>query len=158
MSPASAGVVSDLVVGVDDPEAGRVDVGVQQRVGHPGEHGQVVLQDVVLLNSILKEEGKSLDTVCNILLNQKVHDIVECASSVVGVVNGIASDIAGVHVSSDVEVDRIPLTRKSIECSTFYANLPSNPESLSNTRQLSVADSCFHQPLVLVLGTDEKTF
>ena len=73
-------------------------------------------------------------------------------------VDRVASHVAGVHVSSDVEVDGIPLTHKKIRCSTFNVNLPPNPESLSNTRQLSVADSCFHQTLVLVLGTDEKTF
>ena len=32
------------------------------------------------------------------------------ASSVVGMVDSIASDVACVHISSDVEVDRIPKT------------------------------------------------
>ena len=149
--------MTELVVGVDDPETCRIDVGVEKGVGHPGEDGEVVLDDVVHLDSVLQEECEALDVVGNVVLNGGVGDVVKGAGSVVRVVDGVASHVAGVHVSSDVEVDRIPLRRKSIECSTFYAILPSNPESLSNTRQLSVTDSCFHQPLVLVLGTDEKT-
>ena len=149
--------MTELVVGVDDPETCRVDVGVEKGVGHPGEDGEVVLDDVVHLDTVLQEECEALDVVGNVVLNSGVGDVVKCAGSVVRVVDRVASHVAGVHVSSDVEVDGIPLTRKSIECSTFYANLPSNPESLSNTRQLSVTDSCFHKPLVLVLGTEEKT-
>ena len=150
--------MTELVVGVDDPETCGVDVRVEKRVGHPGEDGEVVLDDVVHLDSVLEEKCEALDVVGNVVLNGGVGDVVKCAGSVVRVVDRVASHVAGVHVSSDVEVDGIPLTHKSIECSTFYANLPSNPESLSNTRQLSVTDSCFHQPLVLVLGTEEKTF
>ena len=149
--------MTELVVGVDDPETCRIDVGVEKGVGHPGEDGEVVLDDVVHLDSVLQEECEALDVVGNVVLNGGVGDVVKCAGSVVRVVDRVASHVAGVHVSSDVEVDGIPLTCKSIECSTFYANLPSNPESLSNTCQLSVTDSCFYKPLVLVLGTEEKT-
>ena len=43
VSSSSTGVMTELVVRVDDPEAGRVDVRVQQGVGHPREYGKVVL-------------------------------------------------------------------------------------------------------------------
>ena len=33
------------------------------------------------------------------------------ASSVVGMVDSVASDVACVHISSDVEVDRVPGTK-----------------------------------------------
>ena len=148
--------MTELVVGVHDPETRGVDVGVEKGVGHPGEDSEVVLDDVVHLDSVLQEECEALDVVGNVVLNGGVGDVVKGAGSVVRVVDRVASHVAGVHVSSDVEVDRIPLRRKSIEFSTIYANLPSNPEGLSNTRQLSVADSCFNKPLVLVLGTEKK--
>ena len=64
-----AGVVAELVVRIDNPEAGRVDIGVEQGVGHPCEDGQVVLDLVVHLNTIFKEEGETLDVVGNIVFN-----------------------------------------------------------------------------------------
>ena len=64
--------MSPLVVRVDNPEAGWVDVRVKQRIGHSGEHGQIVLKNVVLLNTILNEERKSFDIVDNIVLHKKV--------------------------------------------------------------------------------------
>ena len=54
MSPPSTGIVAELVVWVDDPEAGGVDVGVEKGVGHPGEDGQVVLESVECLHSVLQ--------------------------------------------------------------------------------------------------------
>ena len=157
MGSSSTGVVSDLIIWIDNPETGWVDVRIEQAVRHPCEDSKIVLDDVVHLYSILQEKSETLDVESNIVLHNGIADIMEGAGSVVRVMDGITPDIAGVHISSDVEVDGIPLTCKSIERSTFYANLPSNPESLSNTCQLSVTDSCFHQPLVLVLGTEEKT-
>ena len=97
------------------------------------------MQDVVLLNSVLEEEGESLDAVCNILLNQKVHDVVECASSVVGVVNGIATHIAGAHVARNMEVDGVA----------------TNPEGLTHVCELSVFNPGLNNKLVLVLGADD---
>ena len=45
--------MTELVVGVDDPETCGVDVGVEKGVGHPGEDGEVVLDDVVHLDPVL---------------------------------------------------------------------------------------------------------
>ena len=78
------------------------------------------------------------------------------ASSVVGMVDCIASDVACVHISSDVEVDWVPGTK--IEEISYFENPPSNSECLSHTGQLSVADSCLHKSLVLVLGTENVMF
>ena len=78
------------------------------------------------------------------------------ASSVVGMVDSIASDVACVHISSDVEVDWIP--GKKIEEISYFENSPSDPEGLSHTGQLSVADSCLHKSLILVLGTENVMF
>ena len=36
-----------------------------------------------------------------------------------------------------------------------FANAPSNSERLSHTGKLSVADSCLHKSLILVLGTEK---
>ena len=104
--------MTELVVGVDDPETCRIDVGVEKGVGHPGEDGEVVLDDVVHLDSVLQEECEALDVVGNVVLNGGVGDVVKGAGSVVRVVDRVASHVAGVHVSSDVEVDGIPVTHK----------------------------------------------
>ena len=104
--------MTELVVGVHDPETCGVDVGVEKRVGHPGEDSEVVLDDVVHLDTVLKEEGEALDVVGNIVLDSGIGDVVKGAGSVVRVVDRVASHVAGVHVSSDVEVDGIPGTHK----------------------------------------------
>ena len=78
------------------------------------------------------------------------------ASSVVGMVDSVASDVACVHISSDVEVDWVPGTK--IEEISYFENSPSNSEGLSHTGKLSVADSCLHKSLVLVLGTENVMF
>ena len=74
------------------------------------------------------------------------------ACSVVGMVDSIASDVACVHISSDMEVDWIPGTK--IEETFFCGNSPSDPKRLSHTGKLSVADSCLYKSLILVLGTE----
>ena len=56
VSSSSTGIVSPLVVGVNYPEGSRVDIRVQQGVGHPGEDSQIVLHSVVLLNTIFNKE------------------------------------------------------------------------------------------------------
>ena len=104
--------MTELVVGVHDPETCGVDVRVEKGVGHPGEDGEVVLDDVVHLDTILEEECEPLDVVGNVVLNGGIGDVVKCAGSVVRVVDRVASHVAGVHVSSDVEVNGIPLTYK----------------------------------------------
>jgi hypothetical protein len=97
--------VQELVVGVDNPEACRVDVGVQQGVGHPGEDSKIILDSVVHLNTVFKEVSESLDVVGNVVLHRGVGYVVECAGAVVGVVDGIASNVAGVHNPRDMEVN-----------------------------------------------------
>ena len=119
--------MTELVVGVDNPETCRVDVGVEKGVGHPGEDGEVVLDDVVHLDSVLEEEGEALDVVGNVVLDGGVGDVVKGAGSVVRVVDRVASHVAGVHVSSDVEVNGIPLTHKKISCVAFNAKLTFQP-------------------------------
>ena len=78
------------------------------------------------------------------------------ASSVVGMVDSIASDVACVHISSYVEMDGIP--GKKIGEIPHFEIAPSNPEGLSHTGKLSVADSCLHKSLILVLGTENVMF
>ena len=65
-------VVAEFVVRVDDPETGRIDVRVEEGVGHPGEDGKVVLDDVVHLHSVLEEEREPLDVVCDVVLHSGV--------------------------------------------------------------------------------------
>ena len=110
MGTTSTGIMPEPVPSIDYPEACGVDVGVEKGVGHPGEDGEVVLDDVVHLDSVLEEECEALDVVGNVVLNGGVGDVVKCAGSVVRVVDRVASHVAGVHVSSDVEVNGIPLT------------------------------------------------
>ena len=119
--------MTELVVGVHDPKACRVDIRVEKGVGHPGEDGEVVLDDVVHLDSVLQEECEALDVVGNVVLNGGVGDVVKGAGSVVRVVDRVAPHVAGVHVSSDVEVDGIPVTHKSIECFTSCLKVTSQP-------------------------------
>ena len=61
--------MAEFVVGVDNPETCRIDVRVEERVGHPCEDSQVVLNRVVHFHSVLKEESEPLDVVCNIVLH-----------------------------------------------------------------------------------------
>ena len=61
--------MAEFVVGVDNPETCRIDVRVEEGVRHPREDSQVVLNCIVHFDSILKEESKSLDVVCNIVLH-----------------------------------------------------------------------------------------
>ena len=61
--------MAEFVVGVYNPEACRIDVRVEKRVGHPCEDSQVVLNRVVHFHSVLKEESEPLDVVCNIVLH-----------------------------------------------------------------------------------------
>ena len=109
MGPSRAGVVQKLIVRVNNPETGWVDVRVEKRVGHPCEHSQIVLDGVVHLHPIFEEECQSLDVVGNIVLYNHVRYVVEGASSVVRVVDGISTDVASAHVSRNVKVNRVPL-------------------------------------------------
>ncbi len=56
VSSSSTSIVSPFVVGIDNPEAGWVDVRVKKRVRHSGEHSQIILKNIVFLNTILNEE------------------------------------------------------------------------------------------------------
>jgi len=76
-------VVSISVPRVHNPEAGRVDVGVQQGVGHPCEYGQVVLEGVVQFNSVFEEEGEAFHVEDNVPLNDHVVHAMKSASPVV---------------------------------------------------------------------------
>ena len=64
--------MTELVVGVDNPETCGVDVGIEKGVGHPGEDSEVVLDDVVHLHSVLEEEREPLDVVCDVVLHSGV--------------------------------------------------------------------------------------
>ena len=107
MGAACAGVVPEPVPRVDDPEAGRVDVGLEEAVGHPGEDGEVVLQSVIDLNTVLQEERQALDAVDDVMLDYHVGHVVQRDGAVVGVVDSVAPHVAGVHVARQVEVDRV---------------------------------------------------
>ena len=65
----------------------------------------------------------------------------ESAGSVVGVVDGIAPNIAGVHGARDVEMYRVPeKIRKIIKISEkFVKCLPPYPEGLAYTGKLRIA-------------------
>ena len=139
MGATSTGIVSPLVVGVHNPETGRVDVRIQQGVGHSCENGKIVLQCVVLLNTILNEEGETLDIEDDIVFNQEVGDIMEGAGSVVGMMDSITPHIAVTNVSRKMEVNGVS----------------SNSEGLTSIEELSVLNSGSNQTLVLVFGTDD---
>ena len=57
------------VVGVGDPVAGWCQVIVQQAGALLNKHGQVVLQDVARLDTVLDEEGSSHDVVDDVALH-----------------------------------------------------------------------------------------
>ena len=101
--------MSELVVWIDNPEAGRVNVWVQEGVWHSGEDCKVVLDGVVHLHSILKEKCQTLDVVGNIVFHCGVGDVMESAGSVVWVVDSVTPNIAGVHGSRDMEMYRVPV-------------------------------------------------
>ena len=48
--------MAEFVVGVDNPEACRIDVRVEEGVRHTREDCQVVLDCIVHFHSVLKEE------------------------------------------------------------------------------------------------------
>ena len=75
--------MTELVVGVHDPETCRIDVRVEKGVGHPGEDRKVVLDDVVHLDSVLEEECETLDVVGNIVLNYSIVYVMQGTSPIV---------------------------------------------------------------------------
>ena len=64
--------MAEFVVGVDNPETCRIDVRGEERVRHPREDSQVVLNRIVHFHSVLKEESEPLDVVGNIVLDRGV--------------------------------------------------------------------------------------
>ena len=72
MSSSCTTVVPELVVWVNNPEASRVDIWVEQAVGHSCENCKIVLNNIVHLHPILKEECQALDIVGNIVLYSSV--------------------------------------------------------------------------------------
>ena len=139
MGASSNSVVLDDVVGVDDPEGARLNIRVEKTVGLPCEDSQVVLQDVVLLDSVLNEEGEPLDVEHDVVLNKQVVDSVDGAGTVKRLVDGVASDIRSRHIAVDVEVNRVP----------------TNPEGLTNSVELGVTDPGSKKVFVDLLGMDE---
>ena len=88
----------------------------------------------------LQEERETLDVEDDVVLDQQVGDIMKGAGSVVGVVNGISSDIACAHISRKMEMDWVS----------------SNSESLSSIEELCVLNSGSHKSLVFVFRTDNN--
>ena len=64
--------MAEFVVGVDNPKTCRINVRAEERVRHPREDGQVVLNRIVHFDSVLKEESQPLDVVCNIVLHSGI--------------------------------------------------------------------------------------
>ena len=114
VSAARHSVVLDDVVRVDNPETARLNVGVEETVGLPGEDSQVVLHNIVLLHSVLNEERQALHVVGNIMLHHQVVHSVDGAGSVEASVHGVPSDVGAGGVTVDVEMDWISADSESL--------------------------------------------
>jgi len=109
-------VVSDKdVVWVSDPETGRRLICVEQAPRTSGTHDQIVLDDVLCLNSILNEDVMAHSVVNNIVFNCEVRHGVDSDSSVVSLMDGVTLDQRLGNSADDVEVDRVS---SQLECLT----------------------------------------
>ena len=57
MSSACTTIVYKLVIWICEIETGWINIYIEQTVGHSCKDGQIVLESVVHLNTILQEEG-----------------------------------------------------------------------------------------------------
>ena len=104
-----------------------------------GLHNQIFVDIVLCFNTILNEEGETLDIEDDIVFHQEVGDVMEGAGSVVGMMDSITPHIAVTNVSRKMEVNGVS----------------SNSEGLTSIEELSVFNSGSNQTLVLVFGTDD---
>jgi hypothetical protein len=116
----SSNIPSKDVVRVSNPEGGRCLVSVEEREGADSGDTEVILKQVVGLNTILNEEVVSLAQVSHILLDSKEVDTMNGDCSIEGVMNGITNHKGGVDIANHVEVDGIST---KIECLTSIGYL-----------------------------------
>jgi len=104
----SCAVVSaEDVVGVGDPEAGWRLVSVKEAVGGAHVDHEVVLDAVVGLNGVLKEDSVAHCLVGNVARDGQVVDSMQRGGPVVGLVDGVVLDVGLVHVAEHVEMNRV---------------------------------------------------
>jgi hypothetical protein len=109
-------VVSDKdVVWVSDPETGRRLICVEQAIRTFGSHDQIVLDDVLSLDSILKEDVMAHSVVNNIVFNCEVRHGGDSDSSVVRLMDGVTLDQRLRNSADGVEVDWVST---KLECLT----------------------------------------
>ena len=138
MAATSSSIMPDVVVWICDPESSWGDVHVQQTAAGSNKHCQVVLDNVLCLDTILQKVGVAHDIESNVALNKEMVDAVDGHSSVEGVMDATSSDIGTGDVAVHVVMDGVA----------------SETEGLSCMSHLNVLEPAMHQVLVLLFGKE----
>jgi hypothetical protein len=118
-------VSSPDVVGVGNPETSGGLISVEKGLRRHGVHDQIVFDQIVGFNTVLNENGVTLHSVSNIVLDLQVMDTVNGDGSVVSVMDGITIDVRVVDITDQMVMDGIS----------------TKVESLTRLSDLSVGDS-----------------
>jgi len=104
----SSPIVPQNIIWVSDPEGSWSKVGVQQGPGLYYLQNQVVIQDVPLLPAIFEEEGMSHHIVGNVIEDSQLLHIIDGDRPVVGVEDGVASNVGLCYSSDPMELNGVP--------------------------------------------------
>ena len=108
MSPTGSSITTEGVVGINCPEGSRGDVHIEETTGSTHKHTKIVLYNVALLVTILKEVCMTKNIKGYILLHQQIVHGMHSHSSVEGVVNATPSNIRPTDIPIQVEMDWVP--------------------------------------------------
>ena len=100
-------VVADNIVWVREPDRGRGLVSVEKRPRASDIEDQVVLDQILRLNTILNEDSVAHSVVGDVVLYTEVVHAMNRHCTIERMVDGIVTHIRGMDCSDHVEVDRV---------------------------------------------------
>ena len=106
-SRPSNSVSSEDIVWMSDPHTCWTLICVQQAPRLSDINDQIVLYQIVRLNSILNKDRMSHSSVGNVILHSQEMNTVDCHCSVKGMVNSVVPDVRVMHSADHVEMQRI---------------------------------------------------
>jgi len=115
-------IVNENITWMSDPEASRSLIGIQKTHRSHSLHDEVIFDVVVGFNSILNEDGMTLNFISNIVFNSQVMSSVKGKQSIVSLMGCQTLSIRVVNCTDHVEMDSIS----------------SNFESLSSVMELNL--------------------
>ena len=100
-------VPSNDVVWVGDPHGGRGLIGHKTRPGATGIENQVVLNEVLALNSIFNEDCVAHSVIANVVLDTEVVNTMNCHSSVERVMDSVVTHVRLVDGTNHMEMNGV---------------------------------------------------